>query len=138
MLDEMGITTEIIRRPAGKAKPNAFEALDDNTRQLMQADIDDIYSEFVAAIVKQRKVKMATVVGTDGRTFSTKDSVRLGFLDGAASWPTFIDQLASTTRRSQIHASGLHPRMKLSALRRDVLPPREPTREEVVDALESN
>ena len=138
MLDEMGITTEIIRRPAGKAKPNALEQLDDQTRQLMQADIDDIYSEFVAAIVKQRKLKLSAVAGTDGRTFSTRDSVRLGLIDGVASWPTFIDQLASTTRRSQIHASGLHPRMKLSALRRDVLPPREPTREEVVDALESN
>ena len=137
MLDEMGITTEIIRRPAGKAKPNPLEPLDDQTRGRMQQEIDDIYAEFVAAIVKQRKVKMATVVSTDGRTFGTKDAVRLGLIDGTASWPTFIDQLSNNTARARIHASDMPGRLKLSALRR-YMAPREPSRREVEDALESN
>jgi len=137
MLEEAGITTEIIRRPPGKARPNALEQLDDQTRTLMQREVDDIYAEFVAAIVRQRKVKLSTVVGTDGRTFSTKDAVRLGLIDGTASWPTFIDQLSNNTARARIHASDMPGRLKLSALRR-YMAPREPSRREVEEALESN
>lgn len=85
-LDQMGITVSFITAGEGKTDGNMFEALSDEVRAEMQADIDRYYGMFVAAVAKGRRVSVETIrAGWKAKVYGAKDAVAIGMATGVGT-----------------------------------------------------
>ncbi len=84
MLAEDGIKPTIFQAPEFKAEFNPYQPLSDAAKQTEQASVERVYSEFVAAVARNRGVSMAKVKSDfgQGRVVDAKTAVTAGMVDG--------------------------------------------------------
>ena len=91
-------TTEIY---AGKFKRIASDVapLSDAGREYLQERVDYLYSVFVEHIARQRDVSVDAVLNNmaDGKIFIGRQAITAGLVDGAATLPDLIAELAAGT-----------------------------------------
>jgi signal peptide peptidase SppA len=84
-LAEDGIKVTVIRAGTHKAEGNPYEALGDDTRAAIQAEIDDTRKLFVETVARNRGLKATDVFATEARCFGATAAKAIGFVDGIAS-----------------------------------------------------
>jgi protease-4 len=80
--DKLGITTETVNTNRNSDFPSIFRPMNSFEQQVMQKNIEIIYSDFVSKVSEGRKMKNATVdsIG-QGRVWSGKSAKELGLID---------------------------------------------------------
>lgn len=100
-LKDEGIQAEVIRSAARKGKPNAIEPLEDEDRNRIQADIDNIANIFVAMVERNTGVPEATIRSTEAATLRAEEAIELGLAhkitSAADAVQTFKAGLAGST-----------------------------------------
>lgn len=85
MLEEIGIKVNLIVAGAHKADANPYEALPDDVRKEMQADVDRTYDMFVALVARNRGLDEKVVRDTEARCYMAQDALALGLIDEVAT-----------------------------------------------------
>lgn len=117
LLDEMGITTTIIRSGPNKIDANEFEPLTDEARAHMQERVDETNAQFVGEVAKGRRVTPSQVEADygAGRMFSAKQALAIGMIDRIGT----VDEAISRAYRAtggRMRATGLMPDLEASAI----------------------
>jgi signal peptide peptidase SppA len=81
MLDEAGITVELITYGAHKADGNPYNPLADAARARLQADVDAMGDLFVETVARNRNLSTAKVRKTEAGTYMGAAGVDVGFAD---------------------------------------------------------
>ncbi len=105
-LDEAGIQVNMIRSPEAKAAVNSFESLSDEERKHLQAQVDEYYAQFTAAVARGRGVTAAAVKGGFGlgRMMNAKDAVASGLCDRADTLERVLAKLSGRSGRKGMRA----------------------------------
>lgn len=85
-LENDGIKVTMIHAGAHKVDGNPFQALPDDVRAAIQANIDHAYGRFVAHVAKARGLSEAAVRGTEARVFRGEEAVQAGLADKVMGW----------------------------------------------------
>lgn len=93
--DAMGVTTTLISAGTYKTEGNPYEPLTDEARAAIQAQVDEYYGMFTAAVAKHRGASVKDVRGGfgEGRTVGAKEAVKLGMADRVATLDETIARL---------------------------------------------
>ena len=80
--DKLGITIETVNTNRNSDFPSIFRPMNNMEQQVMQKNIENIYSDFVSKVSEGRKMKTASVdsIG-QGRVWSGKRAKELGLID---------------------------------------------------------
>lgn len=95
-LAKEGIKINFIHAGEDKIEGSRFwEPMSDDTRARLQAEVDQVYSQFVAAVAKGRGTSVSDVKKSyaGGRVFSAKDAVAAGMIDGIATAEDLVTRL---------------------------------------------
>ena len=112
VLANEGIRPTMITFGANKAEGNPFEPLADDTLAHYQAQVDEFGRQFVAAVARGRKVSAKTVREKfgDGRMFGAEDALRLGLVDGIATFDDILAGLGVGPKAApSVNASSVDP-----------------------------
>ncbi len=126
---QKGITTTILRNPAGKFGGNEFEPLSDKARAELQEQVDDHSTMFVNAVAKGRGVTPATVRSNfgDGGGMSAARAKAAGLVDRVDAFDAAVARLATGKVQPRIGAAwpGYHV-LELGEAPADAIPLVEP------------
>jgi capsid assembly protease len=81
MLEEIGIEVTIIQAGEHKTDGNPFEALPASVRKEIQAEVDELYGEFVATVAANRGLDERAVRATEARCYRASEALTLGLID---------------------------------------------------------
>lgn len=85
LLDNLGIKISLIHSGKHKVDGNPFEALPEAVRKDIQANIDELRTEFVNTVATNRGLEEKAVFDTEARTYRGKKAVEMGLADEVAS-----------------------------------------------------
>lgn len=85
-LEQTGVKVTLITAGAHKADGNPFEALPDDVRAEIQADIDVAYSRFVTHVATARGLSEEAVRATEARIYRGEEAVKVGLVDKVMGW----------------------------------------------------
>lgn len=85
MLDEAGITVNLIRYGAAKAEGHEAEPLSDVARARIQAQVNECGDLFVATVARNRSLPADRIRALEAATFLGPETVRLGLADIVAA-----------------------------------------------------
>ncbi len=95
LAEKLGVTQVVIKSGAFKDMGSWHRPLREEERELLQAFIDEAYDDFVQVIVEGRGLSDEHVRSyADGRIFSGKRAVELGFVDATGDLQDAIDKAA--------------------------------------------
>jgi signal peptide peptidase SppA len=99
--DKIGMKTTLIASSPEKIAGHPYAPLSDEDRAEMQAEIDDMNLEFVAAIARGRGIAAADVPGIhgSGRTFSATRAAAAGVTDGVMTLRDAVAKFGSSRAR---------------------------------------
>lgn len=110
-LEAAGITVTVIRAGERKIADNPWEPLPDEARQDIQARVDQVHRDFIAAVARGRGVLAEAVRNSygDGRMFAAKQAVKLGLADRVATLDQVLVDLARGRRGRRADADSAPP-----------------------------
>lgn len=95
LAEQLGITMEVIKSGPFKDQGSWHRSLEEQERDLLQAFIDEAYDDFVRIVVEGRDLSEEHVRDyADGRIFSGKRAVELGFVDATGDLEDAIEKAA--------------------------------------------
>lgn len=96
LFDKIGYKREVVKSGALKDIGASDRPLSDTERASLQAMIDNVHSQFIQAVVEQRKLTRETVSGlADGRIFSGEQAKALGLVDSLGNFTDAIEKAAT-------------------------------------------
>ena len=81
MLENIGIKVNFIRSKPHKAEGGAYEKLSEGARKRIQAEVDELHTQFVAMVARNRGMSEAAVDATDAHTFMARQAIENGLAD---------------------------------------------------------
>ena len=96
MLDENGVTVNIVRSKTGKMEGNPLEELSKAARGRIQAKVDAFHKEFVALVARNRDMSEEAVDATDALTFMPQEAIENGLADSVGSLDDSITAFAAS------------------------------------------
>lgn len=96
LLDQkLGISTETVNTNMNSDFPSVFRPMSVYEKRIMQANVDQIYADFVSKVSTGRKMSGGAVdsIG-QGRVWSGADALRIGLVDGFGGLSASIDSAA--------------------------------------------
>lgn len=96
-LEKQGYKVEILRstRAVDKARMNPVEALSDEVRAVVQADLDQIGETFIAAVESGRAGKLSTKEDVfTGKVYKGSDALKHGLVDAVGSLQDAVNKAA--------------------------------------------
>lgn len=101
-LAKEGIKINAISAGDNKLEGVPFLPLTDEARAHLQAQVDTVYADFVRAVAHGRRVSQATVKEQfgQGRMYMGKEALKLGMVDGIATFEDVAAQLLAKVKRS--------------------------------------
>ena len=116
-LENDGIKVTMIHAGAHKVDGNPFQALPDDVRAAIQANIDHAYGRFVAHVAKARGLSEADVRGTEARVFRGEEAVKAGLADKVMGWADsqaeFVASVNGRQAKTQRGARSSGPRASM-------------------------
>lgn len=99
-LKQEGVKMTLISAGKNKAAINPFTPLTDDQRAEIQASVDAVYVQFLAAVARGRGVSVAQVKEQygDGRAFSAPDAKAAGLIDRLATMEQVLAGLMPSSR----------------------------------------
>lgn len=100
MAEAMGVKVTVVKSVKNKAEFNQFEPLSAEADARLRSVVSDIHDDFIKAIASGRRMSMQTVRETfgDGRVFSAKEALKIGMIDGIATFGEVMDMLQAKGR----------------------------------------
>ena len=99
MLEQMGVNVTLIFAGDHKVDAHPFAPLPDDVNARMQADVDDVHADFIAAVARGRKTSQKSVRESYGQglMYNAKEAVKLGLADTIG---TFEDTMQRAARKN--------------------------------------
>lgn len=100
LMNKIGLKTEIIKSGKNKDMGTPFRAMKPEERKILQGVMDNVHNQFIRAVAKGRKMKIADVRKlADGRVFTGEQALKLGLVDQLGS---FEDAIRTAARLAGI------------------------------------
>ena len=96
MLDNQGVTVNIIRSKPGKAEGNRWEALSEGARARLQSDVDELHEQFVNMVATNRSMSDKSVDSTNAHTFMGENAIKVGLADHIGSLDDAVTAFEAT------------------------------------------
>lgn len=102
-LEKDGVKMTLISAGKYKVEGNPFEPIGEDARATIQANVNEVYDEFVNAVALHRGVKSAIVKDSfgEGRMVSARQAVELGMADRVATLDETVERLFQTLPSAQ-------------------------------------
>ena len=98
LLRKAGVDLEVVKSGDMKDLGSPVRDLTDAERRVLQDLVDDVYEQFVSAVVENRGMNRASVVAvSDGRVMSGARAVELGLVDRTATLSETLDLVGRMT-----------------------------------------
>lgn len=99
--EKLGMRTTLIASDPDKIHGHSHAPLSDDDRAVLQADVDEMNQEFVAAIARGRGIKASEVPAIHGKghIFSAKTAASVGITDGVATLREVVAKYSSSRAR---------------------------------------
>lgn len=82
LLEKVGLSYEVIKSAEHKDLGSPYREVTDEERELLQNVVDDVYGQFIEAIVESRGISRDSVLlVADGRLMSGREAVEYGLID---------------------------------------------------------
>lgn len=98
-LAEAGVAVTLIQAGKHKTDGNPFQALPEEVRTRIQAEIEEVRTLFAATVARNRGLDVADVLATEALTYSAAEGVKLGLADVVASeaeaWAAMMQEIAA-------------------------------------------
>jgi protease-4 len=92
LLDKVGLRYEVIKSSEHKDLGSPYREVTDEERELLQNVVDDVFGQFIRAIVESRRLSRDSVLRVaDGRLLSGREAVEYGLIDGEGN---LVDAIA--------------------------------------------
>ena len=112
LLQKIGLKSQVVKSGEHKDIGSPVRPMTEGDRKILQALIDDVHQQFIAAVAKGRKLDIEKVRGlADGRIFSGRQAVAVGLVDQLGDLQDAVKAAAGL--------AGIHGEPRL------VYPPRE-------------
>ncbi|NIS00136.1 MAG: signal peptide peptidase SppA [Gemmatimonadetes bacterium] len=93
LLDKIGLDMEIVKSSEHKDIGSPYRSVSEEERALLQVVVDDVYMQFVEAIVEEREIPRDSVLKVaDGRILSGRLALEYGLVDGEGD---LVDAIAA-------------------------------------------
>lgn len=101
-LEAAGVKVSVISYGDNKLEGSEFEPLSEETRQVMQARVNEMGEEFTSDLARHRKTTVASVRKDfgQGRLFGAKEAVTRGMADGVKTSDQVMRELMGATQVS--------------------------------------
>lgn len=100
--EKLGIKVENITSGANKAMGSYFEPLSDEQREIYRSQLDEYYGYFVDIVADGRGMTVDEVKPlADGRTYTAKQALAAGLIDGIGSYEEFCDVVSEKLGMSE-------------------------------------
>ena len=96
LLDQNGVTVNIIRSKPDKMEGNPYEALSDGAHGRIKERVDEFHTQFVAMVARNRAMDVAKVDATDAHTFMAQQAVENGLADEIGALDDALTAFAAT------------------------------------------
>ena len=108
-LEEMGVAVTLISAGKFKVEGNPFSALSDEAREAIQAEVNEYYGMFVAAVAKHRGRRESTVRSGfgEGRLLTAQRALDEGMVDGIATLSDVLGAVVPSKRQRGRQANAL-------------------------------
>ncbi|MCI8342183.1 MAG: signal peptide peptidase SppA [Firmicutes bacterium] len=94
LMDKLGIKEVSISSGKNKTMLSSYEELTDEQRLILQTSVDESYQYFVEIVAENRGIPLEKVYEiADGRTYTPKQSLELGLIDGIEEYSDFLDDM---------------------------------------------
>lgn len=95
LIDDLGISRELIASGANKGAGSPFEALTREQRAMLQGLVDDLHQQFVVDVAQARDLEPEVVAKlADGRPFTGRQALEAGLVDRLGGRREALDLLA--------------------------------------------
>lgn len=95
LMDILGVRNDKIKSGAHKDILSMSRPMTDEERAMLQAMVDDIYAQFVAAVAEGREMEEADVRAlADGRIFTGRQAIAAGLVDKEGNYYDALDYAA--------------------------------------------
>jgi len=82
LMDELGVTTEVVKSGKHKDLASAFRSLGREERKILQDVLDNVHGQFITAVAEGRKMLREDVMKiADGRVFTGEQAMKIGLID---------------------------------------------------------
>lgn len=106
-LEKAGVTPTLIFAGGHKVDGNPFEPLPEDVRDEFQAEVDKLYSMFVATVARGRRAMTEDAIrATEARTFIGADAVGVGLADEVGIFTEIVRSLQPRGGSSRIMSQG--------------------------------
>lgn len=110
MLEDAGITCNVIAAGHYKAAGNSVEPLTDEMRAYLQSGVDDTYELFLQAVERGRRVNREKALAmADGRIFSGGEALKAGLIDRVSTRGDFINHIKEGLDMTLAELKKQHP-----------------------------
>ncbi len=91
LLEKIGIDWQIVKSGLHKDLGSVSRGMTDEEFELLQAVVDDVYDQFIEAVIRSRPLSREEVVGlADGRIYTGKQALPLGLVDRLGTYQDAI------------------------------------------------
>jgi protease-4 len=113
LLDKVGLSYEVIKSAEHKDLGSPYREVTDEERELLQDVVDDVFGQFIQAVVESRNLSRDSVLRVaDGRLLSGRQAVEYGLIDGEG------DLVDAITMAGNMAGLGPEPRTVIREERR--------------------
>ena len=92
--DKLGLKSEVVKAGKYKDAGNLARSLTPDERRMLQATIDDVHGQFIAAVAEGRKLPIEQIEAiADGRVFSGQQAQAVGLVDQLGTFYDAVDIL---------------------------------------------
>lgn len=100
LMQKVGVNMQSVQSAEHKDIGSPFRPLNEADRALLQSLVQDVYSQFVNVVAKERKLAVDSVlVVADGRVLTGQQAKRAGLIDALGNVP---DALAAIGKRTKL------------------------------------
>lgn len=107
MLEKEGVAVTLISAGRGKTDGNPYEPLSEAAKDKIQADVDRLYSEFVAAVATGRKMSPEKVQKLGADLYPEQQAIDAGLADSIGTYEEAFAAMAKAVNPSLSSASAL-------------------------------
>lgn len=82
MEDKLGLKSEVVNTNANSDFPSVFRSLNSREKEIMQINIENVYSDFIGKVASGREMEVSEVdsIG-QGRVWSGSNAIEIGLID---------------------------------------------------------
>ena len=98
--EKEGVEMRVFRseQSPDKFKPNPYEPMDDATAAELQKGVNESYGHMIAQVRMGRGTRLKDEKALTGKSFSTKNAIRMGLADGKGSLETAIKRVIQLSK----------------------------------------